>query len=273
MTIWNPVSWWMQLLDAMPDWDPDPPEPGELEECAAGRQCADDLENPFAPGEPPAVYPVVDLEAEAAKVTYPSGKVKRTRFPRANLANRKVVIALHQMGVERADSSTRWKHVTAHRVIAPAGRRLRLHPLDVRLVCTNRLDRHPWHAIGIEVAGNFEETDGDGRWWKPEIYGRGRAGEAQLEALRQEIRDICLEVRAMGGDVIGIVPHRVAGQSKGKPNRPLCCGSRVWIEAGEFMAHMLELAVPAPGWTIGGLPIPTEWRPEWRNPNARTRYL
>jgi hypothetical protein len=211
-------------------------------------------------------YPVRDLEAQAALATYDSGARKLTRYPRANLSKRRVVIVLHQTGVERAESSKRWHLVTGHRVISPTGTRMRLFPLTTRLVAANRFDRAPWHGISIEVAGNFEEFDGDGKWWRPGIYGKGRASDAQLEACCQEVRVICDEVSDLGGRVEGLAPHRVSGIGRdGRPNKPFCPGSRVWSEVGERMACELGLAVPGAGWTLGGLAVPIDWRsPRWK---------
>lgn len=260
------LAWLVPHIDAMAEWSPQGPEPGEVEACAADRQCADDLLDPAKPGTPPSIYPQIDVERQAAAVKYDSGIVKRTRYPVVDLRRRTVLIALHQAGVERSEG--RWldsvHRVTCHRAIGPSGNRYRVHPIDRRLVCTNRFDRDPWHAIGIEVLGNFEGVDGSGKWYKPEIFGRGRAGEAQIAALREEIAAICSEVDDAGAVVAGIVPHRIAGvDSKGKPNRPICCGSRVWSQAGEWAGAKLGLRVPADGFAVGGLPIAPEWHGEF----------
>jgi hypothetical protein len=223
----------------------------ELAECRAERQRSkyDDVGH------------VVDLEGKAAAATYKNGAVKRTRYPRVKLATRRVVIVLHQTGVERPSSSKRWHLVTAHRVIAPNGDRMRLHPIDVRLTAANRLDRAPWHAISIEVGGNFEGVDGgDPDWYQPNVLGRGRATDVQLEACFSEVRAIVAEVGGMGGRVEAIAPHRIAGRdAKGRPNRQICPGSRVWSMVGERAGSELGLAIPAPGLALGGLTIPDTW--------------
>lgn len=215
------------------------------------------------PGERRVLFPVIDLERAAAAETYPNGKTKRTRWRPVDLSTRVVLIGLHQAGVERGEQ--RWMdtvhRVTCHRAIGPSGNRYRVHPLDRRLVAINRLDRRPFHTISIEVLGNFEGVDG-GRpdWWKPEVMGRGYPDEAQISALRQEILAVEAEVRDMGGRLSGIVPHRVSGRNRrGKPNRPICPGSRVWSAGGEWAAAELGVPVPAPGQTFGGLPIPESW--------------
>lgn len=250
---------WGELLEGL--------EPGEADETRLERETADELEDPATPSIAPVEYPVEDLYDEAAGVKYPSGKVKRTRFRPVNLAKRRVIVVLHQMGVERKDSSRRWKYTTASRVITPLGRRLRLHPVRTRLVEANAFDRRPFHGIGFEIAGNFEETDGDRQWYKPDKFGRGRMGEAQIIACRQEIAAVVDEVNAIPGVVVeGIAPHRVSGRNKrGRPNRPLCPGSRAWSMCGEWAARELGLAIPGPDFKLGGLTIPDRWHgPYWQ---------
>src|SRR5690606_9183109 len=107
--------------------------------------------------------------------------------------------------------------------------------------------------------------DGSGKFYKPEIFGRSRASDAMLDAIDQECEAICEEVGRLGGEVVAIVPHRVAGvASNGRPNRPICPGSRLWGHGFERAAARLGLAVPGPDFTLGGLPIPDEWRgPFW----------
>jgi len=215
-----------------------------------------------------ASFEVVNLEDRAAVVRYGrNGKNKRTRYAPADLSKRRVVIALHQPGVERTEA--RWRQtahrVTAQRFIGPTGVRYMLHPLTTQLIATNRFNRSPWHCINFEVAGNFEGVDGSGRWWNPERMGKGRASEAQLAATRAEIRSVIDEVRMLGGEVEAIVPHIIAGRnSAGRPNRQICPGSRVWSEAGEWAGAELGLKVPAAGFRLGGLPVPESWHgPHW----------
>jgi len=239
----------------------------EVEACDEDRCKADDLEDPAKPGAPPPAYPRINLEAKAATVKDDSGKVKRTRYPAVDLSRRIVLIGLHQAGVERGEG--RWlqtaHRVTCHRAIGPSGNRYRVHPLDRRLTCTNRLDRDPYHCVGIEVLANLEGVEGDGNWYKPASFGYGRFGAAQQAALRQEIAAICEEVAGEhGGVVVGIAPHRVVGVGKnGKPNRQICCGSAIWSRGGEWAGAELGLRVPGPEWSKGGLPIPREWHGEY----------
>ena len=208
----------------------------------------------------PYGYPVVDLESKAARATYYNGKSKRSRFRRVKLASRRVVIMLHQMGVVRSPGSSRWPLVTAHRVIGPDGTRMRLHPLDVRLVAGNRIDRAPYHGIHIEIAGNFEGVEGSGQWWNGDVFGRSRLNKAQELATLQELRSIQAELSIdYSADVWAIMPHRVTGQSDGKPNRPICPGSAVWSRIGERFAAESGIPVPSSTYKLGGLPIDPSW--------------
>lgn len=257
--VWNlPI---LRRMIASESWGEslDRPAPSSSERHTCARERADADKRSKVVTEP---FPIVDLEDEAKSVRYRhNNKVKRTRYRRVDLRQRRVVIVLHQMGVERSAGSQRWRRVTAHRVIGPDGTRMRIHPLNVRLVAGNRLDRAPYHAIHIEIAGNFEGVDGSGDWWAPDIYGRGRASEAQILATRQEIRGLCAEVAVeYGARVWAMMPHRVSGRDEdGDPNRPLCPGSRVWSQCGEWAGAVLELPIPSSGFSIGGTPVPTTW--------------
>lgn len=275
--------------DASPDWldsgDPDEPEvcdPDEHAECAADRKLVEAVAiRPVVAGQPvtlgdvqpiPPTLPVVDLERECATVRYErgslKGKIKRTLYPRVPLRKRRCVVMVHQAGVERPelgkDGNThpRRKHLTCHRGIGPRGYRYRMHPLDVRLVAGNRIDRSPWHAFHIELVGNFEGQDGRGDWAFGLTNGRGRASDAQLHALAAEIASLQSEALDLGAVVEAVVPHIVTGRDKhGKPNRLIDPGSRTWA-AAEDAARLLGLAVPAPGFALGGKPVPDSWRPE-----------
>lgn len=261
MTTHPAVSWFMTWLnrhtDAIGEWgDRDADDVAEV---------AIDEGVPRIELVPDAAPVCVDMTSKAAPTTYTRGsyrgKVKRTLFPRVDLTRREVVVCLHQTGVERRDDSPRWHLVTAHYVITPSGRVCHLHPIDTRLVAANRLDRAPYHAISIELSGNFEGVDGSGDWWSPSTMGRGRATEAQLYAGRWLVRRIARDVAAKRATVAAIVPHRIAGRdSAGKPNRPLCPGSRVWGEVAERVSVSDGIPVPRPGVAVGGSPVPESWR-------------
>lgn len=246
------------LQDAIGDWSPD-----EVEAIADGT--ADRIRHPdhFVPE-------VVDIEDEARTVRYNStrdksgkvvrlGKVKRTRYPSRPVRVVETMV-VHQMGVERSAESKRWKYVTAQRVIRTDAARVYVHPLTTRLVSANAADRAPLHATNIEVAGNFEENDGDGNYYKPSVFGRGRASLEQLVALAYQINGDRVEIAQAGGALRFVAPHRIFGRNrKGEPNRPLCPGSRLW-QASEHIALRLSLRVPEPGEEYGGLPVPDRWR-------------
>lgn len=250
------------------DWDrechPDPDGDEQVARSAEDRHGAAIVE-----ADPRArlpTFPVVDREAQAAKVEYGNGKVKRTRYRRVKMQSRKILIGLHQAGVERSED--RWgktvQRVTCHRAIGPTGTRYRVHPLDVRIVCTNRLDRSPWHCIGIEQLGNMEGIEGSGNWYKPKVFGHGTLSAHEEESLKQEIAAIRIELRDVYGvQIYGIAPHRVAGRNRrGRPNRPICCGSAIWSRVGEWAAVEFGFRVPGPEQTFGGLPIHPEWHGE-----------
>lgn len=219
---------------------------------------------------------IVDVTDRAARAVYSSGsvkgKAKRTLYPRNVLAKRRVIVALHQMGVEVPTSWPSWWKVTCHYAVRPDGSIARVHPIDVRLISTNRADRSPFACVAIEFAGNFEGVDGTGNWAWPDRNGHGRAGEAQLRSGLWLLAHIKAEVEAAGGILEGVIPHRTTGRDEhGKPNRQICPGSRVWSGVGERGAADLGLAIPGPTWKAGGLTIPDVWHgPDFQRV---TRYL
>jgi hypothetical protein len=237
-----------------------------------------DLNHPSASrGTPPAPSPVlgiIDLQRPAAAQRYGSGRLKRTRFPAVDLSTRQVVIVLHQAGVERSDEAWRKSahRVTCHYAVGPSGVVFRVHPPPTRLVAANRVDRYPWHAISIEVLANLEGVAGSGKWWMPAKYGRGQLGDLQIQGCRLAIMTACDDIRAAGGEVFGILPHRTTGRdSVGRPNRPICPGSAVWSHCGEWAGAALGLRVPGPGWCLGGMSVPQTWHGPWWE--HCTRYL
>lgn len=253
--------------DAAPDWDDDDTEGADVDE-----QARAEGDRAVVVPTPGKIYPVQDLMTKAATARYADGRVKRTAYPRVDLSKRRVLIWLHQVGAERADSNARWHLTTAHSAIKPSGTRCRLHPVNVRLVCQNRGDRSPWAGVGIEIGGNFEGVDGTGNWYRPDKFGRGRMSDAQVDATRQEVVAVIQAVADLGGVVEGIAPHIIAGRDKaGRPNRQLCPGSRAWSQVGEWAGAELGLKIPGPKFHLGGMPIP----PSWYGPHrARcTRFL
>lgn len=198
---------------------------------------------------------IIDLRSEAKGATYRHNKKRKFGYYRKRKAGCSKVLTVHQTGVEREVGSTRYHLITAHYAIRSDGALLWLFDHDQRLMSSNALDRAPYHAINVEVCGNFEGLDGSGRWWKPEIMGRGRANPAQLRTLCWLIRYL----REKEGIEI-VAPHRVSGRNrKGIPNRPICPGSRVW-QCAESFALREGLTVPDGDDHMGGEPIPLEWR-------------
>lgn len=209
------------------------------------------------------------LHDKAARAVYRrgplKGRPKRTAMGVADLSARRVFVTLHQTGEETDEAYPSYPNTTSHCVITPRGRALWLHPLDTVLMQTNRLNRSPYHQIGIEVAGCFEALDGSGRWPPSILRGRGRASERQILATRLLIQTLVEKlVPESGGRVEAIVPHVVAGRDEhGRPNRHACPGSRLWSEVGEWSGANLGIAVPGTTYAIGGAPVPDTWHGSW----------
>jgi len=215
--------------------------------------------------DPQAVTTTVDLMAEASRAEYENGHNKRRRYPPVDLRKRRVVAVLHQTGFTWRPSNTRHALITAHDVIRADAATVHLHPWTTRLVAANRFDRAPWHAINLEVVTNAEGVDGRGNWYRPDLFGKGRATDAQIEAAWRWVCSVQEGLDALGVELYGIAPHIVSGRDKhGRPNRTIDPGSRIWSLVGERAGAELGLRVPGPGWTLGGAPVPDSWHgPYW----------
>lgn len=218
---------------------------------------------------------IVDVRADAAGVRYrPSkrrralglrGRVKRTVYRPVDLSARRVVLMVHQTGVLRtpAQLARRAHLVTAQEVFGPDGTVFLVHPDEIRLIASNRLDRDPYHSINFEFAGNFEGVAGSGRYFNPEQLGRSTMTAECAAAASARITGKVAELRQLGIEPFMIAPHRIAGRDQwGNPNRQICCGSAAW-KVAETVAARTGVPVPGHDYKIGGLPIPPSWRSEY----------
>lgn len=257
-----------QLLAALgraPDGDePRAPEggaPDEHEQREAA-QVAALVPAVLRPGE---CRQVVNLRAEAAGATYADGRIKRTAYPPVDLRARKVVAMIHQAGFTWKATNPRHSKITGHGAIRVDAAILDLHPVTTRLVAGNRIDRAPWHGVHLEVVTNAEGLDGSGNWYKPDVFGKGRATDAQIDSARQWLATLQSTLAGQGIELYGVLPHIVTGRDKrGKPNRTIDPGSRLHSEVVEWGGAELGLRVPRDGWALGGAPVPLSWHgPHW----------
>lgn len=258
----------VRWLEASAEWQSD------AEECSAEEQQLCRVERIEADKTLPR-FERVDVRARSSKVKYANGKTKRTRYAPVDLSGRRVVLFFHQMGFERSAKRMRETahKITCHGLADHEGTTYEVHPPQTRLVAANRADRSPWHAISFELLGNFERIDGTGTWWQPDRFGRGRATDVQLDAAKAWARWMTFEVvPALGGVVVGAAPHSIAGRNRwGKANRQACCGSRAYAELVEWCGAELNLAVPAPDFELGGIPVDPRWYGRFRP--ACSRFL
>lgn len=241
-----------------PEPPEDPPEDeGDDEIDRDDDECEADAECCAVEVEPPQVIEVLDWTKRAAKTIYNKTKrVKRTRYPKVNLSRRRVFVVVHQTAFEWRADNPYWHKVTAHYVILPDARVVQLHPHWCKLIASNMADVRPAMSINIEIAGNFEAIDGSGKFFKPEKFGRGRATDAQLAALRLLIPEIKRRAKVEKWEIAGVIPHISAHAGKTQ-----CPGSRVWAVAEKTA---IDLGLPIPGrkliWTKRGGYIPDAWR-------------
>jgi hypothetical protein len=171
-------------------------------------------------------------------------KKYRTRRQAKNVTG----VVLHQMGFSRGDSWAKYINVAAHYCVLPGGEVLQLHDHETILFASNGLNRT---TVAIEFAGNFQ--DKNGRWWRPETYGRDVLTDAQIASGRE----LVLSLISGNSDLsFSIWAHcQAAGVRKGN-----CCGPEIWRAIGEYFLD-LKLVPDMRNETIGkkGIPIPKEW--------------
>lgn len=265
---YDPMGLLYKLLAAIgkaPDGD-DPREPDggapDAHEQREAAQVAALTPPTLRPGE---WRPVVNLRDEAGAAKYADGRNKRRAYPPVDLSKRRVVAMLHQTGFTWKATNSNHSKITAHGAIRVDGAILDLHPLTTRLVAGNRIDRDPWHGIHLEVVTNAEGVDGSGNWYKPDVFGRGRASDAQIDSARQWLATLQSGLAGQGIELFGVIPHITTGRdSRGRPNRGIDPGSRIWSLVGEWGGAELGLRVPRDGWALGGAPVPLSWHgPYW----------
>lgn len=168
-------------------------------------------------------------------------------------------IVLHQTACELAQNPTRMLNVGAHYVVAGlnSGRTVyHLHDEDRVIWHANAFNQR---AVGIEVNGLYAGEEGNLAtvWDDPSTKKRetpSRWSETTVPVTMDLCRSICERVRAHGGRVKFILPHRQA--SKDRENDP---GSRLWKEVGVELQRELGLSDGGIGFTAGGFPIPEIW--------------
>jgi N-acetyl-anhydromuramyl-L-alanine amidase AmpD len=154
-------------------------------------------------------------------------------------------VVLHQMSLSRGDDLQRYERVTAHFVIAPDGGVAQLHPLSARLSASNGFNDR---AVAIEFAGNLRSTNG--KWWRPETYGRDTLTDAQIESGRKLLRMLARH------GIRFVFSHRQSSNSRG--NDP---GPEIWASVGQWAIDTLGMSDGGPDYAIDtGRPIPDEWR-------------
>ena len=154
-------------------------------------------------------------------------------------------IVLHQMAFSRGNDLRRYRNVTAHFVIVPDGQIAQLHPVRARLPSSHGFNAR---CVSVEFAGNLRSADG--RWWKPERFGRNTLTPAQSEAGRQLLRAL----RSAG--IRYVFGHRQSSASRA--NDP---GPEIWSTVAQWAIDELGMSDGGPTYAIGsGQPIPDVWR-------------
>lgn len=154
-------------------------------------------------------------------------------------------VVLHQMGFSRGSDLQRYLNVTAHFVIMPDGAVGQLHPLSARLPASNGFNGR---SVAVEFAGNFPASNG--KWWRPETYGRDQLTKPQVAAGRR----LLLHLSSLG--VRFVFAHRQSSESRGN-----CPGPDIWRTVGLWAVEQLRMSDGGPGYRVGsGLPILDEWQ-------------
>jgi N-acetyl-anhydromuramyl-L-alanine amidase AmpD len=154
-------------------------------------------------------------------------------------------VVLHQMSLSRGDDPQRYVRVTSHFVSLPDGLVVQLHPLSARLLASNGFNQR---SVAIEFAGNLQSTNG--KWWRPEKYGRDKLTAAQVESGRKLLRLLA------GQGIRFVFGHRQSSADRG--NDP---GPEIWPTVAQWAIDQLGVDDGRPDYAIdSGRPIPEEWR-------------
>jgi N-acetyl-anhydromuramyl-L-alanine amidase AmpD len=176
---------------------------------------------------------IVNMSGEA-----PSSK----RSPRTGRVD---AVVLHQMGLSRGNDLQRYRQVTAHFVIVPDGQIIQLHPTSARLSASQGFNGR---SVAIEFAGNLRSLDG--KWWRPETYGRDTLTRAQVESGRKLLRGLASQ------GVRFVFAHRQSYDQRG--NDP---GPEIWASVGQWAIDTLRMSDGGSDYAIdSGRPIPADWR-------------
>ena len=161
-------------------------------------------------------------------------------------------IVLHQTGVWMTDTPERFERLKAHMGVLRGG--------DVHrqpcIVLVHDLNDYLWHAnglnaqsVGIEVNGKYDGVHGGQQPDPP---------ERQMESARQSVGFVCDMVKAHGGQIRNVLPHRVSSMTRRSDP-----GEAIWKGVGRWAQDKLGLSDGGPGFVAGGRPIPEAWDPRY----------
>jgi hypothetical protein len=169
---------------------------------------------------------------------------------------------LHQTACDMGDDHPRYDNIGAHFTV--------LHLDRPEVLWHHELNRFVVHGhggnnqcVGVENNGYFEGVQGHFKTlWQPPKKSEYRPKamrptSAQMEAGCMLIEFIDERIKAHGGKLKAILPHRVASSSR--ESDP---GSELWQGVGVKMRDKLGLTDGGEGFVFpksDGLPIPKEW--------------
>lgn len=149
------------------------------------------------------------------------------------------------MSLSRGNDPSRYVRVTAHFVVLPDGTVAQLHPLGDRLLASHGFNER---SVSIEFAGNLQSTNG--KWWRPETYGRDTLTAAQIDSGRRLLRLLA-----------GLGIRHVFGHRQSAAERSNDPGPEIWSAVAQWGVDHLGLDDGGPDYAIeSGRPIPEEWR-------------
>ncbi len=175
-------------------------------------------------------------------------------------------IVLHQTGVWMTDTPERFQRLKAHVGVLRNGELLNTTGFDVPhpenesrgpcIVLVHGLNDYLWHAnelnaqsVGIEVNGKYDGVHG-GEQPNPPVH--------QIVNAQQAVSFVCNMVRAHGGQVRNILPHRVSSMTRRSDP-----GEAIWKGVGRWAQDKVGLSDGGPGFVAGGRPIPEAWDPRY----------
>lgn len=200
--------------------------------------------------------PTVDIIDERAKHPHSGRSVSMPFRPWSMVT----AVVLHQTATLMGEKPSSWHKVPIHFGVTREGRVIQLY--DLTEVC-NHANGFNRRSVGIEIDGWYAGIEGRSETlWQPQNQPKREPMDlptVQADAVKEVVKLIVNTVKANGGHVTHIHPHRQS--SDDRESDP---GSLIWQTIGLWAQDTLGLSDGGASFTVGdGLKIPQAWDPRY----------